>query len=126
MPVDLLLSASRHINGLVCNVVWHTHCNRERMIFVGAAMKETSDDRGLSDIAWAIRRYLDAHPNAADSMDGIMRWWLTRQRYADTASNVQEALDQLEAHGLISRTHLSDGKVVYQRVPPRDTHNGAF
>jgi hypothetical protein len=79
-------------------------------------MKETSDDRSLSDIAWAIRRYLDAHPNAADSVDGIMSWWLARQRYIDTARNVQEALDQLEAHGLITRKHLSDGKIVYQRV----------
>lgn len=82
-------------------------------------MVDSANHNGLTEVALAIHRYIDAHPNAADSIDGILRWWLTRQLVSDSASAVQTALDQLEARGLISHTRLADGRLVYQRVKPR-------
>lgn len=81
-------------------------------------MSDSASDKELSELAQAIHRYLDAHPNAADSLDGIVRWWLARQRYDDTAGAVQAALRELEEHGLVWARRLADGKVVYHREAP--------
>lgn len=78
-------------------------------------MSDSTTERNLSDTARAICRYLDAHPRAADSLDGILRWWLTRQRVSDSESEVQTALNELVASGQISHRRLPDGTVVYQR-----------
>lgn len=64
-------------------------------------------------IAQEIKNYLMAHPNAADSREGIVKWWLTRQRYEEALGQVQIALDQLVAEGVISKRRAADGKVVY-------------
>jgi hypothetical protein len=88
-----------------------------RMTCVDPVTPEGPADNGLSAVAQAIRRYIEAHPNAADSVDGILHWWLTRQHYTDAVRDVQDALDQLVARGLISCQRLSDGRVVYQRAP---------
>jgi len=67
----------------------------------------------ITAIAEEIKRYLHAHPNAADSLDGIVKWWLPRQRYEETLVRVQQALDYLVAHGLVSRVTAAGDRVVY-------------
>jgi hypothetical protein len=32
-------------------------------------------------VAAELLAYLSRHPNAADTLEGIMNWWLPRQRY---------------------------------------------
>jgi hypothetical protein len=71
-------------------------------------------EQEIADIARAIRRYLETHPQATDSVDGIARWWLLRQRYEKARADVQEALDGLEAAGVVARQAGSDGRVVYR------------
>ena len=83
-------------------------------------MSDSADDDGLSEVARAIWRYLDTRPHAADSLDGVVRWWLARQRYADSASAVQAALDELEARGLVAHRRLFDGRIVYERRTKQD------
>lgn len=80
-------------------------------------MNNDSDFQGedIVEIARQIERYLAAHPNAADSLEGILRWWLTRQRYEDSAQQVRRALEQLLQQGTITTRMLSDGKTLYVR-----------
>ena len=87
--------------------------------------EDDANDNGLSEVALAIRRYIGAHPNAADTLDGILHWWLTRQRYADSAHEVRLALNELEGRGLISHIRLADGKIVYQREAQCSKKNDA-
>jgi hypothetical protein len=60
-----------------------------------------------------ILAYLDAHPQAADSLEGIVLWWLPRQRFVEARERIQESLDELVERGLVKRTQLPDGTVLY-------------
>jgi Fe2+ or Zn2+ uptake regulation protein len=57
--------------------------------------------------------YFHEHLSAADTVEGIMDWWLPRQRYEQSKERIQKALDELVAQGLIKRINLIDGTVIY-------------
>lgn len=61
-------------------------------------------------IAREIERYLADHPHAADTLEGIQRWWLREQRHP--ASQLVRALERLEARGAVSRNSVA-GKTIY-------------
>jgi hypothetical protein len=61
-----------------------------------------------------IIEYLRAHPSAADTVDGIILYWLSRQRY-ETAKNVIEmALNDLLEQGVIDSVTTGAGKKVFR------------
>lgn len=61
----------------------------------------------------AILRYLESHPHAADTVDGIVNWWLPLQRYQDTFEMVEKILEELVMDGQVVKTSLPDNKVIY-------------
>ena len=61
----------------------------------------------------AITLYLRNHPNAADSLDGIMQWWLPQQESTADENDLQQVLDYLVAKKAISRSVLPDGNIIY-------------
>jgi hypothetical protein len=69
-------------------------------------------------VAQEIKSYLAAHPNAADSVEGVVKWWLTRQRYEQAADEVQQALDYLIAEGMVSKITTAGGRTVYSSARP--------
>lgn len=71
------------------------------------------DDSDMARLSDEILRYLRAHPRAADTVDGIVEWWLPRQRRDEAAGRVQRALDKLVASGLLEKIMLVDGTVLY-------------
>ena len=71
------------------------------------------DESGLAPLSYEILSYLRAHPQAADTVDGIVEWWLPRQRHDEAVDRVQNALDELVARGLMEKTTLVDGTVLY-------------
>jgi Fe2+ or Zn2+ uptake regulation protein len=71
------------------------------------------DASGLTPPSAEILRYLRARPQAADTVDGIVMWWLPRQRHEEAVDQVQHALDDLVARGLVERITLVDGTVLY-------------
>lgn len=76
----------------------------------------TLDEDAVEEIARQIVRYLDRHPNAADTFDGIHRWWLSRIRFEDAAREVQAALDGLIVRGNVIRQELPDGQLLYRNA----------
>jgi len=69
-------------------------------------------------IANDIKRYLDDHPNAADTLDGIT-WWFLRQRFAESTVLVQQALDYLVAESLVERkSKLGSGHLYFSAQRP--------
>jgi hypothetical protein len=66
-------------------------------------------------IAHTIQRYVEANPDAADSAEGIRRWWLPAVLAEESPATVEEALDRLVAAGVISRRPLPDGRVLYAK-----------
>jgi hypothetical protein len=67
----------------------------------------------IEEIARKIRRYLLDHPNAADSLEGIVHWWLVRQQVEFSTEKVKMALDYLVGNDLISKSTTVEGKVLY-------------
>lgn len=73
----------------------------------------------VAALAAQIRHYLEAHPAAADTLDGIVSWWLPYQRDCQTVENVERALDALAAAGVVEKLKRSDGHVIYRRAHRR-------
>jgi hypothetical protein len=72
------------------------------------------DEERVAALCGEIQRYLDQHPDAADSVEGIRRWWIARIRLEETAKYVQEALDRLVARGVVVKRIVPDGTAVYE------------
>lgn len=72
-----------------------------------------SEDDCVAAIADAIERHFSAHPEAADSIEGIRQWWLTGDAAHEAPERIREALGRLEAAGVVTRRELPGGQVVY-------------
>ena len=75
----------------------------------------------IERVSAEIQRYLQSHPHAADTLEGITRWWLTRQRYEEAATVVKKALDILIARGLVSQSTNMDDQCIYRKGKIRGT-----
>jgi len=64
-------------------------------------------------IADQIAKYLASRPQAADSLSGISRWWLTGAVRNAPLESIQKALDKLVAQDLMHTEVRADGEVIY-------------
>ena len=74
-----------------------------------------------SDLERALVRYCADHPNAADSVEGVRRWWLANP--AVPLTDVEEVLEALVEREMLDIRRLPDGtKVYFNRASrePRD------
>ena len=62
----------------------------------------------------AIEDYLLQHPDAADSEQGIAKWWVPAMGLEASAQEVANALGSLRDLGLIERKCLPGGQVIYR------------
>ena len=78
------------------------------------------------DIVRALRDYLDRRPDAADSIDGIHRWWLPAALHDGAPELVEAAVAALVADGTLRSVVQEDGRVIYSsgRRPPPRTQGG--
>ena len=67
----------------------------------------------LQKIADQIECYLKCRPNAADTLEGIVQWWLPHQSYEQGKAQVQKTLEDLVAQGVVKKDRLSDGTAIY-------------
>jgi hypothetical protein len=67
----------------------------------------------VDEIAAEILAYLKTHPGAADTREGIVQWWLLRQRYLRGIEQVESALEVLMKRNLVVRKRTPDGTPVY-------------
>ena len=85
-------------------------------------MSDTEESH-IAQLRDEILKYLAAHPQAADTVGGIANWWLPRQRYEEEIQRVQEALDELVERGLVARTTVADGTILYEHLREQTVHN---
>ena len=74
------------------------------------------ESNNVIDAADAIRRYLAVRPNAAETVEGVAQWWLSRQRRDDTVELAEQALAHLERQGEVVRFQLAGGRTMYRRA----------
>ena len=69
-----------------------------------------SSDKGLSDrrqlLMRRILQYLADHPDAKDTADGILKWWLPSHLIVWEKKEVQEVLDHLVLRGWLRKRNL--------------------
>jgi Fe2+ or Zn2+ uptake regulation protein len=57
--------------------------------------------------------YLDKHPGAADTVEGVCSWWLMSSDLPVCLDTVERVLDSLEQEELIMTRHAEDNRVIY-------------
>ena len=67
-----------------------------------------------SPIFYEILAYFADHPQAQDTVEGIVEWWLLEQRIKRAKSQVKTVLTQLVAEGLLIAREGTAGRVYYQ------------
>lgn len=80
---------------------------------------DPTDSEQVADAADAIRRYLSKRPHAIETVEGVARWWLLRQRHEDTQALAQSALDQLERQGYVERLNNTGAAALYRAAAPQ-------
>lgn len=60
-----------------------------------------------------ILAYLSEHPDAQDTLEGIVRWWLLEQEIKRERDKVKEALNELVNRGLVIERKGSNAQVRY-------------
>ena len=64
-------------------------------------------------IADQIVSYLATHQHSADTLEGIVKWWLLRQRLEEEAIKVQRAVDHLCEGGVLKGIPRHSGETIY-------------
>lgn len=58
--------------------------------------------------------YLNDHPTAMDTLDGIAAWWIRRQQIDIEVRRIARVLDTLVAEGVLER-HVQEGVPFFRR-----------
>ena len=77
-------------------------------------------DEEVLRVAEEIKRYLAMHPNAADSLEGISKWWLAPQNLNYPPAKVQSALDYLVEVGVMRKAEGFGMQAVYAGIGKPD------
>jgi hypothetical protein len=80
------------------------------------------DQKEQRDICNYILAYLSDNPDAGDTFEGIVEWWLLNQRIKFETRNVSEAVARLVSEGLIVEHEASDSRIIY-KVNTREQAN---
>jgi hypothetical protein len=78
----------------------------------GQKMSEFNDS-DVQQITDQIECYLKNHPNAADTIEGITKWWLAGQGIEVSSLIVQQALNYLESKSAVKCNANPCGNKVY-------------
>jgi hypothetical protein len=73
----------------------------------------TDVEHDIERISEEIQRSLLNHPYAADTLDGITKWWLENGFVFVPVSRVEKALDWLIIHHVVVKESLPDGGTVF-------------
>ena len=72
------------------------------------------DDSQQHGLQQQILAYLDAHPAAGDTIDGVWQWWLGAQA-GIPLQQLEALLLQMVAQGLLRAHLLPDGRQIFLR-----------
>lgn len=66
------------------------------------------------EIAGEILDYLQLHPSAMESRDGILQCWILQRRFLRGLAALDVALEQLLAKGHLECVRGADGRMLYR------------
>ena len=71
-------------------------------------------------VASEILSYLANHPQASDTLEGILEWWLLQQKIEYQTRVVRDALAELVERGFLVREVTKDARVHYRATEKTD------
>jgi hypothetical protein len=74
-------------------------------------------DPRLPSPAPEILDYLARHPDAQDTIDGILHWWVLDACVRKWAPKIAETVAQLVEQGFLEQKRSADGNVIYHASP---------
>jgi len=74
-------------------------------------------DKGLQRIGYRILNYLVENPNAQDTLEGIVEWWLLDRLTTSNVNNVKEALVRLVSAHLVVERKGKESRTYYKMNP---------
>ena len=77
-------------------------------------MRRRTGTTEKSKIAHEVLAYLAEHPEAQDTLEGIIEWWLLEREIKRQTALVKESLGDLVAAGLVLECPGGDRSVRYQ------------
>ena len=84
------------------------------------------EQASVAEIAQAIGAYVEKNPDAQDTLEGIVQWWLPELEDKPRAALIKQALNQLVADGLIAAHTGKDAQILYRakRCATESTRRG--
>jgi hypothetical protein len=77
-------------------------------------MNPPDQKKKKKELAEEILQYLIDHPNAQDTLKGVVSWWLLKGTIKHQTALVKEVVDQLVADGLVIAQQGSDSQTLYK------------
>jgi len=74
-----------------------------------------------AEIIRRIMGYMAEHPEAQDTLDGILHWWLLEREIKFQIEKVKEALSELVQRGLILEYKSEDSRIHYRMNKNKST-----
>ena len=65
------------------------------------------------DIVRKLHDYLNRNPNAADTLEGICKWWIQFECIEQSVDKVSAALEILVAKGLLRKQQVAGSSTLY-------------
>lgn len=102
--------------------MWHGSCyaNAQEK---GPCVKRNMGIGEKSQISHEILAYLVEHPEARDTLEGILEWWLLERKIKRQKDQVKKALTELVSKGLVlehkggnSQAHYSINQSKYEEI----------
>ncbi len=75
---------------------------------------------------YRILAYLVQNPNAQDTLEGIVEWWLLERHTKSTVLTVKEALAELVGAGLVLERRGEESRIYYKLNPQKLKEVTAF
>jgi hypothetical protein len=72
-----------------------------------------TDEITESKLAQQILDYLQDQPEAGDTLEGIARWWVLRQRLSESSVIIGRAVEALKRKGYLEEHKTPDGRIMY-------------
>ncbi len=76
-------------------------------------MSPESSKLDVSRVAEQILAYFVEHPDAQDTLEGVVQWWLLQQRIRTAVGEVEAALAELVGKGFVVEHRGGDSRIRY-------------
>jgi hypothetical protein len=84
------------------------HMWNSREAAVSTSSKQEEARRPEDETVEAILRYLEEHPRASDTLEGIAEWWIMRHQVRVEVNTLMKILRQLTERELLEKTGVGE------------------